>query len=34
MVFSGGLSYVSDIMVDKYNEDVRDEDPLECQGKS
>ena len=34
MVFSGGLRYVSDIMVDKYYENVTDEDPLECQGKS
>ena len=32
--FPGGLRYVSDIMVDKYHEDVRDEDPLEFQGKS
>ena len=33
MVFSGGLRYVSDIMVDKYHEDVRDEVPLECQAE-
>ena len=34
MVFCGGLRNVSDIMVDKYHEDDRDEDPLEFQGKS
>jgi len=34
VVFSRGLRYVSDKMVDKYYEDVSDEDPLECQGKS